>query len=691
MGIERYLCVAGIEVANPNRTLAYLAALGSPCLVTPPSLTGCCDCPPFRAPAGDCPYLLTWGWNTPEGDEYQQGMVSGLANGEFMAELTVISERKIDVASGTPGIPPPFSDPGWAYSEGLPDTLPLPILGGGSYADSARYGIVTVDLGGEEHSFWYYVDPPSMSPGDSGNSAISLDGENWTFGGGPLPFEAPCPPGQCAVEIEAGLNYNDPEVMRSGICRFWVDGVNQPEPLVTIRTWTFDGPCVRPAEPPPADDPGWVIQSENEPLTLPAITEAPYGVGGCGLTEISFLGDCEATIYVFSDLPSASPGDGGNNAVWDPVLEAWSTGGMTVLSFAGSAPAPSGAFTSPAADDAPWYDPAVPESADVLGVWIEEARLGVPWTREARQRIRGASLGPGRLGGRELQLSGWLYARTEAASAYGRQWLFEALAGSGCDGGCDLPDAEIFTYCDAEGTGARTLKRVGLTAFDPEIEPEFPRACGFKFEATLTAEIPELFLEPDPIVAALRIAEPDEICNVCHPCPEPTEAPCACGALAAPVRVAPVPDPASSYCEPLILRRSCLQLDPPPYWRDATAIIRVRAGSEPLANLRIRAWANPAGLDDSALFECQDPCLSIEVACVPAGAELVIDGTTREASVICGAVALNGYAYLSSGGGQRFEWPDVSCHGLMLCVDADSAHTAADAELDVDLVLRERG
>jgi hypothetical protein len=356
-----------------------------------------------------------------------------------------------------------------------------------------------------------------------------------------------------------------------------------------------------------------------------------------------------------------------------------------------------GEFTTPADDDAPWYDADVPESADVLGVWVEEARLSVPWTREARPRQRGGSLSPARYGPRELTISGWVYTRSEAATAYARHWLFEALSGGDCGDGCSLPDALVWTHCDVAtpDAGKRTLRRVGLTSYDPEIEPEFPRRCGFKFEAVLAAEVPDLLL--DPVLLADVELDGDVECNLCHPCPE-VESGCSCGSLSSALRVAPQPDPSSSFCEPVAIMRSCVELDPPPLWRDATAIITVSAGewagdpSRPgVANLRVRGWANPAGLTDPDLFVCQEPCLDVEVACVPAGAQLVIDGTTRSAVVLCEQTTANGYAYLSSAGGRRFQWPDVTCQGLWLCVDADALNTADGSTLAVEYVQRERG
>lgn len=349
------------------------------------------------------------------------------------------------------------------------------------------------------------------------------------------------------------------------------------------------------------------------------------------------------------------------------------------------------AWTTPEQDDAPWYDPAIPESSDFLGVWIEEAKLGVPWNREARGRRSGSALGPGRLQGRELAIVGWAFTRSAAATWYARQWLFEALAGpAGCDD-CSLPDAVIWTHCDPARprAGRRTLRRVGLTGWNPEVEPDFPAACGFKFEATLTAEIGSLFLDPVNALAT-NLVVGDPVCNVCSPCPTPPSDPCSCGDRLPPPRVTTALDLSAAYCQPAEVYRAQGQLDAPTYWRDATAVIRLKADDQGLANTRIRGWVNPVGLTDPALFECQDPCLDIEVGCVPPLAEMVIDGTTRDARLVCQMVSQNGYSQLSSGG-RRFAWPDISCHGLLVVVDSDAYNTGPGSSVSIEIVERERG
>jgi len=112
-----------------------------------------------------------------------------------------------------------------------------------------------------------------------------------------------------------------------------------------------------------------------------------------------------------------------------------------------------GAYVSPAADDAPWYDPAVPESAEFAGLFVEDI-VGFDSTvrREVSEgAINGGSLGPLKLGTRSVTVTGWLRAKTCCAAEYGLRWLSEALVGNSACQDCKLGDLYMLKCCpDAE-------------------------------------------------------------------------------------------------------------------------------------------------------------------------------------------------------------------------------------------------
>ena len=71
-------------------------------------------------------------------------------------------------------------------------------------------------------------------------------------------------------------------------------------------------------------------------------------------------------------------------------------------------------YESPMADDAPWYDPQVPESADFAGLFVEEV-VGfdaVVNRSISEAAIYGGALGPLKLGPRKITVTGYLFAAT---------------------------------------------------------------------------------------------------------------------------------------------------------------------------------------------------------------------------------------------------------------------------------------
>lgn len=113
-------------------------------------------------------------------------------------------------------------------------------------------------------------------------------------------------------------------------------------------------------------------------------------------------------------------------------------------------------YVSPAADPAPWYDPAVPESADFAGFLpVEFSGMGSTYTRENFPRIgAGSVLGRQRANERLLTWRGYLFGRTCCATQFGLRWLISQLAGVPC--GCDAEDLDILVCCPEAPTGITT-------------------------------------------------------------------------------------------------------------------------------------------------------------------------------------------------------------------------------------------
>ena len=107
-------------------------------------------------------------------------------------------------------------------------------------------------------------------------------------------------------------------------------------------------------------------------------------------------------------------------------------------------------YTTPAEDDAPWYDPAVPESAGFAGV-LGLRILGMGNGISSQQLIElpggGAQLTPMRRGVKEIAADVVLLAKTDEALSYGFAWLAAAMRGIQCGPSCAGQQLCFFTAC----------------------------------------------------------------------------------------------------------------------------------------------------------------------------------------------------------------------------------------------------
>ncbi|MET7981690.1 MULTISPECIES: hypothetical protein [unclassified Streptomyces] len=188
-------------------------------------------------------------------------------------------------------------------------------------------------------------------------------------------------------------------------------------------------------------------------------------------------------------------------------------------------------YTDPAADEAPWYDPDVPASAEFAGLMVLsiDGLDDHPVARSVTTAITGGGvLGPARVLPRSLTVTGILLGSTCCGVEYGWHWLTEALqgcAGTGCEGDC----MELFACCPALGATReefeererRTLRRVALTS-GPTVIERAGDGCStggcngsadiLTVEFVLTAATPWLWSDPLPITDA---APPVDLTDEC--------------------------------------------------------------------------------------------------------------------------------------------------------------------------------
>jgi hypothetical protein len=346
-------------------------------------------------------------------------------------------------------------------------------------------------------------------------------------------------------------------------------------------------------------------------------------------------------------------------------------------------------FISPQIDTAPWYDPAVPVSADFLGVggvdieglWMHPSEV-----------VDGVVV-------RDMTMHVILAGKSEAAVSYGLGWLAMVLTGSYCPTGsciggqmcvavaCPTPAAPdpVRTLVDVfalERPQVVSIWRSGIVTF---WEVEFvmrSRNVGMFQDA----EIQLLFNAASAERTTVNLLEAYENCGTVTLCATDPECP-------RPL-IPEVPEAPLDACYPVEDFEAYQQIASVegisvPSWLELVPVIRIRAGSADLRNVTIRFYQNPLGLDCTDLIAV-DPCMActdITVLYIPSGGETVIDGRVSRAQTTClgGDVDIPA---LYGPGGRTFSWPTFSC-GYGLCVEVLAA-VGADAEAQVEVALYTR-
>jgi hypothetical protein len=347
-------------------------------------------------------------------------------------------------------------------------------------------------------------------------------------------------------------------------------------------------------------------------------------------------------------------------------------------------------FFSPVEDNAPWYDPAVPISADFLGVggidieglWMQPSEV-----------VNGVIV-------RDMTVRVVLAGRSEAAVSYGLAWLAQALNGSFCaSGSCVGGEMCVAVACptDAAPDPVRTL--VDVAALEKPQVVQVWAASGitwWEVEFVMRARNAGLFQDSQisltfnaqtGAVETVNLLDAYEGCNEVQPCATDPD----CPRPAIP-EIPPAPIDACYPTEDFSAHRSIASIDglSVPSWLELVPVITIRAGSSaPLRNVVFRFYQNPLGLDCTDLIAV-DPCTActdITILYVPPGGTTVIDGRTSRVQTNCIGGDVDVPA-LYGPGGRTFTWPTFSC-GYGLCVEVLAAAGAnPDAEATVEFYTR---
>lgn len=366
-------------------------------------------------------------------------------------------------------------------------------------------------------------------------------------------------------------------------------------------------------------------------------------------------------------------------------------------------------YQDPVTDDAPWYDPAVPESArflGVLGIGVAGFDSGTLSRTSTPQAGAGASPGKARFHPRQLAYTVLMMADGDCALSYGLEWLSAALQGSAC-GNCTGDQLCVFSCCPVDGDQElRHLYDVGvldpLEVTDTQYLPGGVRLATVTF--SLEALTPHIYREPlatgqpDDGWVALGNGEtvgPIDPDQVYERCLEPR--PCAQDPLCPPPPMPPEPPAPQPPCYATGLgtfRRTRISVSPlaQPQWLETVPVLEVRPGSSAMRRLIVRFWENPQGEDCDEL----DPCAALTdinvSSSLPAGSTLRVDGRVRRSVVECPQVPIGIATSTPTIYGPRgglHKWPTFVCPtGLCIEVWSQADYTAPDATARVLLVPR---
>lgn len=318
--------------------------------------------------------------------------------------------------------------------------------------------------------------------------------------------------------------------------------------------------------------------------------------------------------------------------------------------FDGACPCPaldSEIYVSPELDPAPWYNALYPESADFLGLLPSSITLSAPATRPVSPAAaEGSFVGPQRLAGRVVEVTGWMVARTTEAMWWGQRWLSEALSRR-CEG-CADDTLQVLPFCRDEvgydyAQDFRTL--VNVASVDGPRWKELsddPSYLIVETQFQLTSSMPWLYLPP------VRCLEDEPVGGGSDP---------------------------ATTCSLTT-----------PQWRDGTFVIDITATTA-VTDILITGKVSLDG-------DCpvSDPgtsvmdCFTYLVEEMAADDRLVIDGTRRQAYFYDASEKFATPLLPRLDFEGPFRWPDVQdCTTVCLSIEAGTG----DATATVDTYLRE--
>lgn len=303
-------------------------------------------------------------------------------------------------------------------------------------------------------------------------------------------------------------------------------------------------------------------------------------------------------------------------------------------------------YTSPDADDAPWYDPLVSESAEYFGMLITDLRMSSVASHDLnRSGGVGASLGAIGLAHRVLSFRALIFAETALGMAYGERWVSEALTGSFCQDGCADDELEILPACPDVTTEAalpyfRHFVNAGITDGPDfgQIDESVPDCLVQEVSFQFIAALPWLYAPGETCMDTDLASDDEECCLI-----------------------------------------STTQ------WGETTLKITITvddvAGEDAVQGIRMYLKNTYDG--ECPSVSSVTPCWDVTINALNGGDILVIDGERRLVYLVDPSSKRRkaGFRYLQMEG--MFTWPDVPpCTDMCFCIESSDASGGLHVEVE---------
>lgn len=297
-------------------------------------------------------------------------------------------------------------------------------------------------------------------------------------------------------------------------------------------------------------------------------------------------------------------------------------------------------------ENAPWYDPAVPESRSVLGFAGLEItgmteRVGASSTATAAGAAR-----------REFKIRFAAFLSDECGAEYAQGWLANVFSPSPCATACVGHELCVLACCpDVDGdTGElagpdplRYLYDVEVVDGPTMIDRSWEDPLWIEYEVTLST--PNVYVwRPPPTERVWSIRPSDgervtlDLPAVYEACQDDDECQLSCPNPGfAPLPAEPLPN--CYPAEPFDAHRTLVSVPSGvmPSGLDVVPVIRATAGNRPINNLVIRFYSNPLDIPCDRLLDLNPcrACTDLTVPEVPAGGSIIMDGRTGLNTITC--------------------------------------------------------